>query len=118
MTDRVQEIRDRLEAATPGPWSYSPASTGNPSDGPTHHEVRSVSISDDRTMYAIATTDYNEMGYLDAEFIAHAPDDIEFLLAEVERLQEDLEVTRDSLGDLAGSLEYLVGRDRERFYGD
>ena len=56
MTDRLEEIRSRAEAATPGPWEI----------GVTYNHGRN------------------------ATFIAHAREDIPYLLAEVERLQKDL----------------------------
>jgi hypothetical protein len=62
-TDRINEIRARLEAATSGPWEE---------DGPV---VRSVQTGEDVT------------GLCESEnrdFIAHAPDDIAYLLARVE----------------------------------
>lgn len=76
MTDKItawlDEAQATADAATEGPWDYSPASNGNPADGPTHHEVRSSSETDQRAQYPIASTDYDEMGYRDAAFIADA----------------------------------------------
>lgn len=107
MTDRVQEIRDRLEAATPGPWEAWA--------GLTHDGERQDGISPRGDLNIdVCFTIISPQGSEDAEFIAHAPDDIEFLLAEVERLQNDLEVARDALRD---EIEFQA-EDHERFYGD
>lgn len=76
MSDRVQEIRDRLDAATPGPWRV---------------------LEDDWDGYAVADrsqgigTAYiasemqqgHDEGKSDAAFIANAPDDVAWLLDEL-----------------------------------
>lgn len=80
MNDRIQEIRERHEGATPGPWiayewtcDKGYAVYQNPVD------VRK------------AITGYGSVLQTkeNAEFIAHAPDDIAYLLSEVERLQTE-----------------------------
>lgn len=62
--EQLQQIRDRLKAATPGPWTVV-------------HELLNCWIPEVDGPMAI--------GENDAEFIAHAPEDIAALLAEVER---------------------------------
>lgn len=76
--DRLSEIRARCEAATPGPWDYKtnrhPNSNGTPwgwLDGPAGNMCWSGCQS-----------------RVDAAFIAHAREDIPFLLAEVEKLNK------------------------------
>ncbi len=84
--DRIQQIKDRLAVATPGPWV----------------------IEDDGFYGYIRTTVENSHGYResicggepsegrvdgdapDTIFIAHAPEDIAYLLGEVERLRSRL----------------------------
>lgn len=71
-SDRLSEIRKRREAATPGPWRMT-----------TQGGVESVHYrgpGEDFTSVAATRTPG------DWEFIAHAPADIDWLLAEVERL--------------------------------
>lgn len=82
MTDlRLDEIETRCNAATPGPWGVCTCSL----NGPCSNEkgVRVSFCTDglpDRADYP-----------LDAEFIAHARQDIPSLIAEVRRLRIALE---------------------------
>lgn len=77
---RLDEIRARLAAATPGPWWR----TGGP-------ELWFVEPAEgDDVITGISRNQYHEIqsdraGH-DAALIASAPDDIAYLLAEVERL--------------------------------
>lgn len=81
MPDRLQDIRARLDAATPGPWERWKDGmrvwSRVPPDAPFGVDVADV--------YASHAT---------ADLIAHAPEDIAWLLAEVERLQDRCEVLR------------------------
>lgn len=83
MSDRLETIRERWAKATPGPWKakcyrdWQPVVTAN-----TEHE-------DDRPL-VVAPTDGNGRGTQDeqnVEAIAAAPEDIAYLIAEVERLR-------------------------------
>ena len=71
---RLDRIRKRLNAATPGPWMYVPDEL-NPISG--YPEVRTA---DDR--FWIAFVPYGPIP--DGDFIAHAPADIRDLLAVAE----------------------------------
>ena len=75
MTDRLDEIRARAEAATPGPWRELDAAYGMivHDTGPDSAQI--VVLADHR------------FGGPDSTFIAHAREDIPYLLAEVERLR-------------------------------
>lgn len=82
--DELTRLDELDAAATPGPWRSSPHSRGNPSDGPTLHTIHSVSDSDDeRCRHQVAETEYDEMGFHDAELIAFARDALPRLVAEV-----------------------------------
>lgn len=84
----LQQIRDRLAAASPGPWLYVP-------DAPHYrnapHQVWHPA-GPGRGLVA-ETCSSGLMPYpdkrqaQDAEFIAHARQDVEALLAEVDRLR-------------------------------
>lgn len=74
-TARLGEIRERVAAATEGPWE---------------HGDRQFTAGDQA----------------DAEFIAHAREDVPWLLAEVERLTAE----RDRARDLAARLEAQIAR--------
>lgn len=73
---RIDEIRQRLEKASPGPWQILP---GN--DRCISGTV--ISAADNRHI-ATATRTTEERA--NADFIAHAPEDIEYLLALVEEV--------------------------------
>lgn len=79
--DRLEQIRERVSKATPGPWhgdhdEYGCVVFGNygwvcPGNGPAYDED-------------------SEQGKADAEFVGHARTDVPDLLAEVERLTAEL----------------------------
>ena len=69
---RLKEIEDRTNAATPGPWDMD----GSGVYGAGETEV-------------VTFTDYLPIGD-DADFIAYARQDIPDLIAEVRRLREEL----------------------------
>ena len=112
--DRIEEITKRLEAATPGPWgfnSYSAIFTGHPDYEDTDWDDEYLPrYADDPTKYWTAmservngyrrtnyvagvpalvgdTSEYNHKA--DAEFIAHAPDDLDYLLKRLKALQNE-----------------------------
>jgi hypothetical protein len=70
VSDRLEEIRARLDAATPGPWEIEEWMT-----------IHDVYAADGKSEPTVAT----HVRTLDADLIAHAPADIAWLLAEVER---------------------------------
>lgn len=85
MTDRLDKIRERLEAATPGPW----VRTVNTAE--TQYLVRSKA----RTLLAEISwggpMPLKAQSKGNAVLIAHAPEDIAYLLAEVDRLRTSIE---------------------------
>lgn len=91
MTDqRIQEIQKRCDTATPGPWIYS--------------EVASAIWADRTSLDVVVAADWGgiEISKSDAAFIAHAREDIPFLLSqlaerdkEIERLRELADAERD-----------------------
>lgn len=90
MSDRLAEIRARLDAATPGPWFATPemlAAGGSHIAGrspwvsvPTHVIARCSRLASDRKRGPDKAAEAN------AELIAHAPEDIAYLLAELARV--------------------------------
>lgn len=95
---RAEAIRSRCEAATPGPWKWTPQEEEVERDG-TVEKVTGAQIE------SIFTFDTGE-GYYgvennNAEFIAHARTDLPDALAEIERLTaqvETLQGERDAHG--------------------
>ncbi|MNI26719.1 hypothetical protein D3C73_804300 [compost metagenome] len=89
MNERIQEIKERHAAATPGPWRTF---------------VKDNFVNEDNYRTIIAGVGfYSPPKYVgfgcdlyiseaDAELIANAPSDIAYLLSEVERLQTGFEV--------------------------
>ena len=73
MSVDLKAIKTRYEAATPGPWV------------PEHYSL------DDWEIIPVARgQDYGICGQSDAEFIAHAREDIPALIVEIERLRDAL----------------------------
>ena len=112
---RLTDIRARLAAATEGPWSV---------DGPAQ-----CGPGDTLTVYPVedgGTIAYVRPSWDDAEFIAHAREDIPALLAEVERLREELAkaraVTEDKVERAADAMiaaspdRYLITEHEREWY--
>lgn len=94
--DRLKEIRERAEKATPGPWIT------------VAHSWEQTSVFTDADDIQIAACLYqgdeeseesNDQNDRCAEFIAHARDDVPYLLQEVERLNEELWKWKVALSD-------------------
>lgn len=98
----IEAIRRRLDAATTGPWSSSPSPvTDVILAGTWPIAMVGVSPSNLRADYeddTLVATWVSPSVRQDAELIAHAPTDISYLLAEVERLT-------DALTELDGAFE-------------
>jgi hypothetical protein len=82
--DRVAEIRQRTEAATPGPWNL---------DGPWWHgdgsPVHLITAGDERTAVAIEPPHDDKPSDATGNllFIAHAREDVPWLLDQLARYQ-------------------------------
>ena len=85
----LQAIQKRLENATPGPWRIW-QNPYNADDVAVETAWCHFGIEGDTELI----TDYLPTD-ADAEFIAHAPEDIAALLAEVERLRARIEKVRE-----------------------
>lgn len=74
----IEEIRERWTRATPGPWRRQVSETyvGRPTGWYIGSDIRGIA----------KTTRGDDQAKTDADAIAHAPEDIAFLLAEIERL--------------------------------
>lgn len=108
--DRIQEIKHRHTAATPGPWTHSRWAPGY------------VVTDDDKFDVVASVVEYREDGTIEKkfcgekslanrEFIAHAPEDIAHLLSEVERLQAENKALQKTLELLSDNAEkYIVER--------
>jgi hypothetical protein len=119
MTDRLDEIRARAEAATPGPWRWRGLLTAEGSEqtyaGYSQRVFRFTTDSLDTSPTLVAETfdGHSDTAPPNAEFIAHARDDIPYLLAEVERLRAALASVgyRLTRKDDGSDHVYWVGKD-------
>jgi hypothetical protein len=96
MTDRIKEIEERLERASPGPWKELPEEVGR-----AYIRIRGTRLG---CRYKIANVvcpvDLDreiEETRANAQFIAHAPDDIRYLLAELTKAREENAELRSQL---------------------
>ena len=101
----LDEIRGRLEAATPGPWMVR-----------SDHAVAQVAHS---TGEQKTTVTYGPTYRSDAEFIAHTPVDIARLLAAVEAGMDTLDERARQLRETANRLDQQVmDGDKDRHPSD
>ncbi len=80
ITERLAAIRARVDEATPGPWMYR----GSFAPG------RGSVVADSDTSYLFEAASLASVDP-DTVFVAHAREDIPWLLAEVARLREALD---------------------------
>jgi uncharacterized protein (UPF0335 family) len=97
--ERKQAIRERCEAATPGQWKWKQCPVG--------HDLVSRSEDDQVRGLVVLTCDLDWVLDSDAEFIAHAREDVPALLDEVERLEQENQRLRQALEEI--SLSVLGG---------
>jgi hypothetical protein len=91
--DRLTEIRARLDAATPAPWTRFARNASAPDEDDWYlgHDVHGPPRAQRGQIERVA----------DAELIAHAPDDLAHLLALVDQLQGQLDEARAENARLA-----------------
>jgi hypothetical protein len=94
MSERVDEIRQRLEAATPGPWKADA----------TENDVPVVCVDGPIPGTATVLFEGDWAEQPDAELIAHAPTDLAFLLDEVTQLTDQLAAAGDFMDPITRKL--------------
>lgn len=104
MNERIEQIKARLDKATPGPWEILSAVTQPPTIGTS-------------SGIAIAHGYRRET----AEFIAHAPDDLKFLLEAVkeseERLKEEYRINgMGAQRELKLETQFRIAREALEYY--
>lgn len=118
MTDEeLATIKARAEAATPGPWKlddyiglesytvcldYVPENQNRTTGYGAGSEGTAICVLDDE-MYFEYSSDTERLA--NAEFIAHAREDVPALVAEVERLQEALRVCSALLDNMLSAVQ-------------
>ncbi len=101
MADRLEEIKARLAAATPGPWEESGGTEFGFRIAATERESKRIV----RELSIASSHGGNVRAFADAALIAHAPTDLAYLIAEVEWLRRELEWIADRVsGDEPGNL--------------
>lgn len=112
MTEKqLEEIKERCEAATPGPWRWRYRTflteCGEYEDHPSVSTVTDCTICDlgDSNSYCSDGNGiYDEDS--DAEFIAYAREDIPALLEEIEKLKEEIKNLEKEYSWLAFALTH------------
>lgn len=89
----LQEIRDRVNAATKGPWT---AEDANP-----HKPHKRFAFYIPAIMSAPSMPQYDGLAEEDADFIAHARTDVPRLIEMVAEMAKVLETVQDTCKDLA-----------------
>lgn len=90
MNNRIAEIRERLEKASKGQWYWET------DDNEEETLWRVIKPGMSSSVLTLDSEDYCREE--DKEFIAHAPEDIRFLLGQVEKLQT--EIVKERWGDI------------------
>lgn len=110
MSEWIEAIRGRLEAATDGPWRHKRHRSGAAVGVKTSHAF----VSNDKTNRSYSDQpgvvfrfeqkhrdpEYDPLDPADANLIAHAPSDIAYLLDRVEALEEVAEAAREAVSCL------------------
>lgn len=106
MTNRLREISERLERATPGPWNIERVDH--------EHEITFEIGTDEGFFAKIYEHDFIDQGRNakpTCELIAHAPDDLRYLLSLVERLEKVRAAAEDVMSELR-----LIGRSAPKLH--
>jgi len=94
--ERLAAIRARCEAATPGPWGYDGQHDEITADSPDAEDYWLI-VSQCRTAPDTAPRDaFGHQYSADFAFIAHAREDVPYLLAEIERLRSENVTLREA----------------------
>lgn len=97
-------IKARLAAATPGPWRQQLCACGSDCDD--HASVKAGG-----SLVVTCAPD------ADADLIAHAPQDLAALIAEVERLRAVLDSSSSALTEIAEDIRRELWLDEQDFRG-
>ena len=81
MDKRISQIKERIEKATPGRWKVEKIYHEEPYE----NYIKSAAITCNG--YMVTRNDWSNPVMADLEFIAHAREDIPYLLKEIKRLQ-------------------------------
>lgn len=82
--NKIAEIKDRLAATTPGIWSFSVPQQTLMFSPP----AKSVQVQTENGKFAYVEADGCQLSRADIEFMAHAREDINYLLELIEKVAE------------------------------
>ena len=119
----VNQIKERLNKATPGKWKAEITNMEEPGYEQFTKKIDIVK-KEGKTTYVIARMDWSSPPRDTAEFIAHAPEDIRFLFDTIEALRQENERLENKCMDAAkamyeaqaqnGAMRNGLNRIRER----
>lgn len=97
--EKLAEIRARLDAATPGPWEAWEATRSDTGDLVSVRMGDTAYWTPDSTDYqpGLTISERRELAMRDAEFVTHAREDVEVLLAEGDRLRRRVSALQDEI---------------------
>jgi hypothetical protein len=87
MTDRIEEIRARADAATPGHWGTSYDGKGNYTIEAQPRLIPGQGIVNEGAVATLAGEHGDGQTYSNARFAAHAREDVPFLLDRIAQLE-------------------------------
>jgi hypothetical protein len=88
----LSEIKARVAQSTPGPWHPAKAGSKVWDESVDYtSEAEDDSILDEKNREILGSSEWIRVKWEDLEFMAHARDDVEKLIAEVERLRAILD---------------------------
>lgn len=97
---RLAEIKARLKAVTPGQWDtekYQPQQVQTKLQGLSIAYFGKNTICSSQGFYEIT----REQAEANASMVAHAPDDLRYLLSCIEELHEELNAARVRTGEIS-----------------
>lgn len=107
MDARVKEIEERCEKATPGPWVWTSPSESCPGEGWTISRWENGMIGREVVVQYWLR---NKEAYSNQTFIAHAREDIPFLISTVRKLTSD---RRELVEALTATMKSICYEDAE-----
>ncbi|WP_460622845.1 hypothetical protein [Hymenobacter tenuis] len=98
MNERIEQIRERLQAATPGPWEKGRTRESSKGDLVASFDIETA-VFPTVAGYSGPIAEVGGGECDDATFIAHAPEDITFLLAQLQQAQAEAAGLRERVGE-------------------
>lgn len=110
MQDRIKEIRDRVEKATPAPWDIGDGKELSLYEGKNSVVKKGGRVIVSRAIY---DSDFDKQTYADVEFIAHSPSDIKYLLDALQEAQFEIDQEKTRNRWLCTQIKQSQAREQE-----